>query len=145
MKIKPKIRYVYKVVIPAGTVRTNTYVSGYVDKEGVCVTYEIGKFASPVIRNSKLFAFRTLQNAIMYARISHGTRYVFRAIAKKTRKRRFTTTGWVLFSDSSVQAYQNFWKQKCSVKLKPIPSNPIPKGTVFCDAIKLIEEIESIY
>lgn len=136
MKAKPKTKYVYKIVGSSNNTGSeeNTYASGYVQEKGVRVTYKIGKFTFPIIKGSKLFAFRTLQAAKDYAARSSYGKHVFQAIAKKG-KRRFTR-GYVLYIDQYEQEFRSFWNRKGTHGWYPVPKN-----TVFCDAIKLIEEV----
>ena len=97
------------------------------------VRYKIGEWVSPVIPNSKLFVFDTLENVRLYAdKFSYPYKCIFQCEVKNpVRVKR------IPFSLEDV--YQ-FWIKRLAKK-RNIMTMPAPKGTLLVDKVKILKTI----
>ncbi len=90
-----------------------------------CIDYRLNETVYPKLKNSKLFVFDTLQNALQF-KINYCK--VFKC--KITNPIRATEI------DSNGVRIENFW-----LKGKDYISATPPRGTLFVDSVELLEEI----
>lgn len=95
--------------------------------------YKIGEWTKPAIANTKLFVFNDLAAARRFSLMEDGRLYSCDVINPFEK-----TVG------ASFNFFDNFWKHE---DVKYLCDRqyfmPLPNNTVFCDAVKLIEEIKN--
>jgi len=110
--------------------RCSARASLWPEKFYFSVKYEIGKFAYPTQRNSKLFVFDNLEAARSFANYSEK---IFECEVINPVKAKYISG---FFTN-----VERFWDLKSKKKsLKRVAEQAI-EGTIFCDAVKLTREI----
>lgn len=133
---------VYKVVartLPVG------YASTLIDTPNCFrVKYAIDKvsFPSSVIPNSKLFAFRKIEDARQFAlnivsAVENGARFVFESKACNVKLLRCAAADW-----QREQIIKKFWRGELS---SYAIRRTLPHGTVGCDSIELVKMVYHVF
>ena len=104
--------------------------------------YIVGEYVQPTNKNTKLFAFSTLEQVLnflcregMYDYIKIGRLKVYECEIKNPTK--ITMIG---NTHEGPENFDNFWLGSDLVVTKKIPS-----GTIACDEICLTKEVENVY
>ena len=114
----------------------SAYVSyiGVNNSEKFAITYKLNSWVEPILSGSKLMVFDSLKNAQDFM-VSWGS-YIYECEVKNPSKKGIFVEGTPdIYEDINIILDLKNKKKKFSHLLqKPI------KGTVFCDAVKLIGE-----
>lgn len=114
----------YKVVSPALRSARHYPKSG-------AIQYKINKWVTPPI--GKIFIFETKKDAIQFQLFYEK---IYKCVVKNPTKAKY-------YAQSCMTCLVDFWKNYNSNKLSEMDGvGKPPKGTIYCDAIKLIEEIK---
>ena len=122
---------VYKVV---SINNKGVFMSACMKHKNIAVRYAVGKTTLPKIRNSKLAAFRTLEDAKDFA---HPTQTILKCKAVICRKKIVRRL-----------AISEMWKPRSVIAFWNHPNKVYswdyawPDGTVLCDSITPIERIQ---
>lgn len=124
----------YKVVQRHTLASYNVGHNPYYIESGLSIRYAIGNWTYPKIKRTKLFVFKDLEAAkkIVGRDKSHYSIY---SCEVKNPKDYGPVN--VYDSENLLQAIKNKKKYKHLINMKFVPG-----GTIFCDAVKLIEEIK---
>lgn len=135
----PNETIVWKIVsvFPENSEYTSINSSSKLNK--LSVFYKIGEFVVPNIIGSKLFAFESFEDAQKYGGNSKPYRLIFKSIGKNVKK---NPERQAYYYDDPYKVSEFWDRYGKEIDLKELPSTfPNPQGTVFCDSIKLIEEV----
>ncbi len=140
-----EMREVYKVVCQT---RDRSLVSAWVKDKSFAVLYGVGVETVPTIEGSFLMAFEAEKQAVRWTRhLLERSCYwftqprVYRAEARVSGHR----PGWIHCSSLSLMTQDRitqFWENESEAARDPSTIYPM-RGTVFCESIKLIEEVAS--
>ena len=128
-----KQKYYYKVVHKEyGTAIKTRCLSYFVNLiDELSTEYKINKWVEPKLKGTKLFVFDTLKHAREWS----GSIQIYKCEIKNPGRRLFILCGMINVLEIT-ENVENFWKNKKRSKYSP------PKGTIVCDAVKLIEEVQ---
>lgn len=92
------------------------------------IQYKVGEWVRPTLANSKLFVFGSLEAAKRYSCMPGFSIY---SCEVENPTKAELMADWVFDN-----LFESFWNS-------PKYSNPqrVPNGTVYCDAVKLIEKV----
>ncbi len=109
--------------------------SGGIAKPGVAMRYKLNEVNYPTIPGSKLFAFQTLKQAKTWViDKGFGSRVIYSAETPSVTVPDFMwDTYWLDLKDR----FLAFWKSpsRCTYT-----SDDVPRGTVWCPSLKLLEK-----
>ncbi len=94
-------------------------------------------WVKPKFNNSKLFAFSDVNVATEFAQLHHGVLY--EAEVKNpviSRRDASIVSSW----EDRYKTYADFWLRK---KVGSLSSMLAPRGTVFCDAVKITKRVKN--
>lgn len=101
------------------------------------VLYKINEWVEPTIKGSKLMVFDSLEEAENFLNIFGWGDVIYKCEAKNPNK-----TG--LFIKGNMYIYNDLLKildlKRKKKKFSHLLDEPIP-GTIFCDAVKLVEKV----
>jgi hypothetical protein len=101
------------------------------------VQYKIGEFVTPQQPNSKLYVFKTLEDAKYFVRHFGQERFHIYSCEVKNPSKNILLVWY-----SNIYDFKRLWNNiKNKKKYKHLVSNHIPENTVMCDAVKLLEKI----
>lgn len=123
---------VYKVLWK----KEDTLWSGGIDEPGMAMPYSVTEINYPKIPNSKLFAFSSLKDVSFWLQFEgFSMREVWEAEAVNAE------AAYYMCSPAYLSHYGvDFWSY---TNLNNHPCCAVaPRGTVFCDSLKLIREIK---
>ena len=126
-----KKRLAYKVVTQHATSLCSAWMSGE-----ACVIYALGEWTKSHIPNSPLVVFDTYENADVWLSDFSGLIYLceVRGIRRfdlnklRWQSQRTMTAGWV----------SAFWRKPQHVSFKYSLPEPLPKGTMLVNEVKLL-------
>lgn len=100
------------------------------------IDYKLNEFVKPSLSTSKIFCFRTRQQARVFKRDNMSLSdsqhsVIFKAIAKNVTKASIRASTWCFSNEIA-----KFWKHN-----SPVKGVSVPDGTLFCDELMLIEKI----
>lgn len=98
------------------------------------VEYKVGEAVRPNIEGTKLFAFRTKEDALNFVLNNRGIQ-IYEAEAKVACTRYVPANGWW----GTVSELKAHW-QNHRVPLREALRRSWPMGTVFCDEITLLHK-----
>lgn len=106
---------------------------------GTVIVYNIGSWTTPKIIGSDLFIFDTLENAKFFSRHYGYDKKIFKCYAKNVRKKGISIS---IFNFSQKKLLELIELKKQNKEYIHLSNQlRIPEGTLFCSAIKLIEEV----
>lgn len=94
------------------------------------VTYKIGEWVEPKVKNTKLFVFDSFQMAAEFISSHNTYRAIYECEVKNPGKPKFLGQIWDINS---------FWKLKWLKKNLYGVRKKAPTGTISCDSVKLIK------
>lgn len=124
----------YKVVQRNTLASYNVGHNPYYIESGLSIRYSIGDWTYPKVKRTKLFVFKDLQAARNLVGRDKSYYSIYSCEVKNPKD-----YGPVNINNTEVllEAIKNKKKYKHLINMKSVPD-----GTIFCDAVKLIEEIK---
>uniref|UniRef100_A0A6M3JQE9 Uncharacterized protein n=1 Tax=viral metagenome TaxID=1070528 RepID=A0A6M3JQE9_9ZZZZ len=123
-------------------------ISCIADDPRLLVIYELGRWSFPKLKGSKLFIFKTPENATDFVKIIHRghsskTYYIYQCEAKQVVKsapcRRY------YFMNTDMEIIKTIWKRyKNKKKYTNLTNECAPKGTLWADVVKLTDLLITI-
>lgn len=105
-------------------------------RERFTVKYKLNEWVRPNVEKTDLMVFATKAAAQDFIRFSIDDYKIFKCHAKNPRTRGLIIY-WRELSENIINQFVKLRRNKKQIRTDVIP----PKGTVFCSAVKLIEEI----
>jgi hypothetical protein len=128
---------VYKVVHMTSD---GKFMSGGIWGKDFSLQYEIGKYTKP-LKGTRCFAFNTEKAARKFADRFFGSSRIFIAHSPKVEK---FTAPCIIFPYSA-QDLKEIWNCYKTKKQNNYYCDTVPRGTVLCSSIKLLEDITFLY
>lgn len=106
--------------------------------DSLSINYKIGKWVEPHLKGSNLMVFSTLLDAKTFADIYIGDRIFECEVLKPSR------SGIIFDTVTSINMLMKriITLKRMKKKYKHLVNGNPPKGTIFCSAVKLIQEIK---
>ena len=126
----PKIAY--KVVV-AGTLKS-CRASTWDNSDQWAVTYKLNEWVSPLVKNSKLLVFDTLENAKSFANNNTYPEAIYKCEVRRVSSQKYIS--------DLVYEVEKFWKTLGFNRSKSCRIQPIVPGTHFASQVKLLELVK---
>jgi len=115
-------------------IRGNQSLNGVYD---FTLNYSLNEWVYPVRGTDGLFVFDTLENAINFR---YGT-YIYKCEILNPRKIKMIVDVPNTRLENIDKAILDFWHMRKKKQKYDVCSTYVPKGTLLCDGVKLLEQV----